>query len=283
MIAANADNLTGAERRVADVLLKSEEVAALYTAGEIAQMAGTSDSTVIRLARTLGLSGYLEMQRLARRKVIEELHSRTSDRLHAAGATLSNSDLIGRVFAKDVSNLDISAKNLSRAVFSDLISQMVSARRVYIVGSRTASSSVSLLAFCLRLLREDVRALTGQLEEDFDKLLEAGPEDVMLGFSMARYASHTLSVMQIAGSKGVSLFGVTDSMISPVNGITSKILLLSNDSLSVTPSPTAVVALIHAIVAAVGVELSEDGGAVEARLGELEEMYDLTDMYWREK
>ncbi len=282
LIEANSRDLTEAERRVADILLKSEEVAALYTAGEIAQMAGTSDSTVIRLARTLGLSGYLEMQRVARRKVMEELHSRTPDRLHAAEESLQNEDLIGRVFAKDALNLQVTTKNISRRVFQNLVADVVSARRVYVVGSRTASSLTGLLCFCLRLLRENVRDLTGQLEEDYDRLLEASSNDVMIGFSMARYATHTLSVMSIAGSKGVKLYGVTDSMISPVNNLTSQIILVSNDSLSITPSPTAAVAFIHALVAAVGLDLTSRDNGVEERLKELENIYDATKMYWTE-
>ena len=282
LIEAKRQSLTGAERRVAEVLLKSEEIAALYTAGEIARMAGTSDSTVIRLSRSLGLSGYLEMQRLARRKVVEELNSRTPDRLYAAGESLSDEDLIGRVFAKDALNLQVTAKNLSRKVFAELVSDLVQARRVYVVGSRTGSSITGLLAFCLRLLREDVRSLSGRLEEDYDQLLLAGPQDAMIGISMARYANHTLSVMKMAGQKGVRLYGVTDSLIAPINNYTSRILLVSNDSLSITPSTTAVVAFIHVLIAAVGLELTRRGGGIDERLNELEEMYDEVGIYWKD-
>ena len=55
-------DLTPAERRLSDSLLRDYPVAGLQSITKLAEAAGVSTPTVIRLARKLGFEGYPEMQ-----------------------------------------------------------------------------------------------------------------------------------------------------------------------------------------------------------------------------
>jgi len=79
-VGARLDRITsGAERRVADYLLRAGPRAAAMSAMEIARAVGTSDATVIRTSKTLGYSNLREL----RQALAEDEETDLSTRLQA--------------------------------------------------------------------------------------------------------------------------------------------------------------------------------------------------------
>lgn len=278
LIRKKANTLTDAERQVADVIQESEELVALFTAGEIAARADVSEATVTRLARSLGFS-FSEMQRLARQTVLKRLNSQVTDRLGDAETTLQDQDLLPQVLSKDVQNLKDTFSRLSRPVFNELVSDIVEARHIYVVGCRSSSAMARLLGFCLEILREGVFVQTGHIE-DIDQFLDASDDDIMIAITVARYVRQTLTFVDIASEKDMKVYAVTDSLVSPIAKRTDRIFVIKNDSLSIVPTSVPIGSLIHAIVTAVGLELMGND-QTKKRLTELEKMYDETNLYFK--
>lgn len=278
LIRQKANTLTDAERRVADVIQESEEIVALFTASEIATRANVSEATVTRLARSLGFS-FSEMQRLARQTVLNRLDSQVTDRLGDAETTLQDQDLLPQVLKKDVQNLKDTFSRLSRSVFNELVSDIVEARHIYVVGCRSSSAMARLLGFCLEILREGVFVQTGHIE-DIDQFLDASDDDIMIAITVARYVRQTLTFVDIASGKDMKVYAVTDSLVSPIAKRTDRIFVIKNDSLSIVPTSVPIGSLIHAIVTAVGLELMGND-QTKKRLTELEELYDGADLYFK--
>ena len=57
--------LSGRERRVAELVLESPGDICMYPASELARLAGVSNSTVTRFVRRVGFDSYEEMRRSA--------------------------------------------------------------------------------------------------------------------------------------------------------------------------------------------------------------------------
>ena len=62
LIHDNGGTLTPAERQLSSVLLRDYPVAGLQSVTKLAEAAGVSTPTVIRMARKLGFDGFPEMQ-----------------------------------------------------------------------------------------------------------------------------------------------------------------------------------------------------------------------------
>src|SRR5207248_3098152 len=61
-IMAHADRLTATERKIAEVLASEPQTIAFGTVAQVAQRAGTSGPSVVRLAVKLGYDGFVGLQ-----------------------------------------------------------------------------------------------------------------------------------------------------------------------------------------------------------------------------
>ena len=74
-IQANATELTPAERQLAGVLLRDYPMVGLQSITRLAESAGVSTPTVIRLARKLGYDGFPELQSALRDEASAQINA----------------------------------------------------------------------------------------------------------------------------------------------------------------------------------------------------------------
>ena len=55
--------LSKSQQKVADFVLKNPTYVGVHSAAEVGEQAGTSETTVIRFCYTIGLNGYVQLQR----------------------------------------------------------------------------------------------------------------------------------------------------------------------------------------------------------------------------
>lgn len=273
LVHKNWNNMTPAERKVAEVILHTEELAALHTASEIAVQAGVSEATVTRFCRALGLMGFGEVQEIARRSVLRRLQSSTLTRLE-------DSQDVGGDFAKTLSQVRATEESNRSSFYShlntDLLVQcaraITEARKVFCIGIRSAGPPARHLAFSLNFLRSNVFALVGDLERDLDLLMDASDDDVILVFCSRRYSKHLVGLLEaVVGSK-TEIYVATDSLLSPLTKFSDKLFWVPNNSVGVVPSLTTAFVLVHALVALAGVILPES--KVTRRLKRVESAYE---------
>ena len=111
--------LTPAQKQVADLILKKPADAAFMTLDQIATAAGTSTTTVIRLAYQLGFRGFADFQRslqeLLRNRVAPTL------RLDTNLKNLSPSRLLIENAKKQINNIKTTTDFLSDEVLDQCI------------------------------------------------------------------------------------------------------------------------------------------------------------------
>ena len=152
-------------------------------------------------------------------------------------------------------------------------------KSIYIVGVLSSAALAAFLNFYLRNMFENVRLVgSTSTSEMFEQLLRVGPEDVVIGFSLPRYSSRTVKVMQYAHDTGATCIAVTDKPDAPAGKVADHVLVAKSDMVSVVDSLVAPMSVVNALV----VSLAQEQQTQMAKTYEdLETLWDEYDVYER--
>ena len=112
----------------------------------------------------------------------------------------------------------------------------------------------------------------------FEQLLRVGPGDVVIGFSLPRYSSRTVKVMQYAHDTGATCIAITDKPDAPAGKVANHVLVAKSDMVSVVDSLVAPMSVINALIVSVGLQ-QED--SVAKTYEDLERLWDEYDAFER--
>lgn len=270
LLRARRAELTPAERRVVQVLLGDYPAAGLQSVARLAQEAGVSAPTVVRLVAKLGFAGYPNLQDVLR----AELSVRATGPLHAypdtANAARRADPLpqraqrsIGGAVQESLRALD--PVELDRAL--DLLTDQ--ACEVVATGGRFSWTLAAHLTGFLALLRPEVRHLPPEPGERNRGLLDIGPRTTVVLFDYRRYQRDTVEFGRDAAARGARLIVCTDPYLSPAAAAATVLLTTSLTGLAPFISLAAPFALVETLVAGA----AERGGkAARARLAGYEQL-----------
>lgn len=204
-------SLSPAEDRVADIVLADARRASGLTISELATAARTSETTVLRFCRRLGLPGYPQL-RLALAE--ESAHPRTMNR---GGTDISASDTIDDIIAKvafsDASAVEETAQQLDRDALASAAAAIARAGRVDIYG--IGASSIVGTDLQQKLHRIGIVAFAWN--DPHIALTSAtllGPGDIAVGISHSGTTTETIEALAAARSTGARTLAITNFPLS---------------------------------------------------------------------
>lgn len=154
--------------------------------------------------------------------------------------------LLKQVVAQETANL---ATTLDRLQADGSLEQaarrIVAAKRRFVTGGSKSWSYASLLATDLSASMANVALIDGTVVRTVDVLSDVRPGDVLVAFSLRRYARSTIAVAEEFAAAGGTVVGVTDDAGSAVARVADVAVVVSTDSASYADSPTAVAAVVH--------------------------------------
>lgn len=273
LVRAEAAQLTGAEKKLADLLLLRYPEAALLSARALAAEAGTSPASVSRFARKLGYADYAELQS----QLAVEIRARLSSppkRLGVDGSTRRQSvgAVLREVIARDRANLDatlhlIDEPELER--FTRRLCDNPRSSRTYIAGSKKGSIVARYFAMQLSQLRPNVVLLTiGDLA---DQVLDMNASDLLVLFEPRRATTTLMRLLNVAHSTGVVIAAFTDEMPPAAFDAAEYLFRTKVDAVSVFDSYAAMFALCDATLASIVHRMPKE---VRSRAERLEELND---------
>ena len=276
-IRSDLPSFSKGQKRIANYILESYDKAAFMAASRLGKMVEVSESTVVRFAVELGFDGYPSMQKTLQELVRNRLTS--VQRIEVTNDRLGNQDVVSNVLQGDIDSLRMTGEALSREQMNASVKAILKARTVYIVGVRSSASLAAFLNFYLRNMLEDVR-LVGSVatSEMFEQLLRVGPEDVVIGFSLPRYSSRTVKVMQYARNMGATCIAVTDKLDAPAGKVAEHVLIAKSDMLSVVDSLVAPMSVVNALIVSLA---QEQQSQMSKTFEDLESLWDEYDVYER--
>ena len=146
------------QRRIAGYITESYDKAAFMTASRLGKIVGVSESTVVRFAVELGFDGYPEMQKAMQEMVMNRLTS--VQRIEVANDRIGNQDILTKVLNADADKLRQTADTISRESFQSAIDAILKARRIYILGVRSAAPLANFAGYYMNYMFEDIRVIT---------------------------------------------------------------------------------------------------------------------------
>lgn len=262
-------------RSIAAYLLQNYDKAAYMTASRLGALVGVSESTVVRFATELGFSGYPELQADLKKLVRSRLTS--VQRMEVTNALIGDGDVLETVLLSDMDKIRSTLEAIDHASFERAVDAIASAKNIYIIGVRSASTLASFLNHSLRMIFDHVRFVqTTSGSEMLEQIMNVGEGDVMITISFPRYSKRSINAAEYARSRNADVVALTDSENSPIAPFASQLLLAQSDMASFVDSLVAPLSIINALVVAVARKRQDE---VSERLRILEEVWDRYDVY----
>ncbi|HYD09325.1 MAG TPA: MurR/RpiR family transcriptional regulator [Acidimicrobiales bacterium] len=247
VIAASADRLSPSERLVADAVAADPSAVAFGTVASVAERAGVSGPTVVRLAAKLGYDGFPGMQA----RVQEEL----ANRLRPAAERIrqrESSDVLGRTLATSVANVTATLERADRKAFARSGELLADPKRtVFVLAGDATAGIASTVAADLHELRDAVVLLYGAPTTVARTMVDMTRGDVLLVIEVRRYERWVLDATADARSRGAHVIAVTDSLVSPLAEGAAATFVVDAEGAGPFDSHVATLALGGALVAEV--------------------------------
>ena len=251
-LARHHADLTGSERALAEALQRDYPHALLESATALAARNGTSASTVVRLFAKLGYTSYAEAQREARAEVTALLQTAGQRAPVTIGSERSLQQCVDDALLHDQHNLSATREGLNLAAFEAMATCLAQDKgRVHVLAQINSAPVGSWLALHLNMCRPGVQELGAGAMDTTDQLLWVQPDDVLLVFSIRRYASGPAKVAQHFRDAGAQVLAITDSPAAPVATLAHHHLQVHTSNASPFDSYTAAFFLCNALVSAV--------------------------------
>ena len=274
-IQENMTYFSKGQKLIANFILSSYDKAAFMTACKLGKTVNVSESTVVRFAAELGYDGYPSMQKALQEMIRNKLTS--IQRIEVSNDRIGDQDIMSMVMQSDIEKIRLTLEETDRTSFSRAVEAISSARRVYILGVRSASALANFMSFYFTFIFDNVVHVdTTSISEVFEQVMRIGPDDVLIGLSFPRYSKRTVKAMQYAKKQGATVIAITDSDVSPLANIADVSLFAKSDMASFVDSLVAPLSLVNALIVAVSRVKNDQ---LEATFGKLESLWAEYEVY----
>lgn len=274
-ISQKMNKLSKGQKRIGNYILNHYDKAAFMTASKLGDIVGVSESTVVRFAFELGYDGYPKLQRSLQEMIRNRLTA--VQRIEVASERIGTEEVLDKVLHLDIEKIRRTLEETSRDDFNGAVNSIVKARTIYILGSRSAATLASFLAFYFNLIFSNIKLVqTTSAGEMFEQILRINEEDIMIGISFPRYSKKTVNALTFARKSGAKVIAITDSVSSPLVKEADYFLQARSDMASFVDSLVAPLSLLNALIVAVGLKKSDE---LKQTFDKLETIWDEYDVY----
>lgn len=250
LVQAKYSLLPDNQRKVADFLVQRAADAPFLSVVEIERLSGTSKATVVRLAQSLGFSGFLEL----RARLLEGIQTQIqkADQFSLLSTT-ERKGTLSSVAHQDVKNINQTINHLDRETFMAVAGRIVKASHVYTVGLGISSLMSQILAYSLNQVAVRATPFVHDYETFVEQLPFLTSSDLLIAFSFPPYSRETVEVVKAAEARHIPVVGITDKVTSPISFHCVHALPIRSQNMLFTNSFSAISVVINALATEVAV------------------------------
>lgn len=263
-IEASIPEMSKGHKQLARYILENYDKASYMTALKLGKATGISESTVVRFAYSLGFDGYPKFQKALKQLVQNKLTP--VQRLKISQDEIGDANVYETILKADMANIKSTLEHIDQQVFEAIIHTLLSSRRIYILGMRSAATLSGFLSHYLNYLLPDKVAVMPNFSDMFEYLIRIQPQDCLIGMSFPRYSRNAVAAMRFAREQGAKTIAITDNPISPLSEYADYALYAKSNATALADSLVAPLSLINAIVAAVSLQREEEAKKYFAKL-----------------
>lgn len=204
------DSFTPSKRRIADYIINHTNYITYDTLSELADKIGTSTTSIVRFAQSLGFDGYSGLQTSIR----DYTHA---DDPFNASKTLDNiehkttHDLFKQSIDKDIENLNQTLKTIDPSLLEAAVSRINTARNVYIIGYNDSFTLAYYMTMRLGQIRENVHLLQSVGGVYPYEIVDSNEEDLLIAYWFPRYSLYTLNIINRIKKNNGNVIIITSS------------------------------------------------------------------------
>lgn len=241
--------LTRAQRTVAEYLNDHMMEAAFSTVDKIAHTTNVSTTTVVRLALTMGYSGYAEMQ-----DALKKYLTTMSAPIHMFSSTAKGEgaqggqDRFTSMMELEIQNLQETCAALSDARIDKAVGALCRARSIYVIGARSCEGPARFLAYNLDRMFLNTRFMESNINQSPELINRMGAGDVLIYIGFSRYVKSIGEITRLAKGHDVTVIGITDTESSPWRAFTDTMFICANQSDSFFHSPLSIIYVVNLLL-----------------------------------
>ena len=145
LIREKISSLSAGQKKVAEYILQHLDSFSYSTLAKLSKEISVSETTIIRLAYSLGFESFSEMQRTVQNDILS-IPTTTSD------DTLDNGNFYQTIIAKELHSMENWASHLNREDMDQIVTHLTNAKKRLIVGARSSYSAALWMGTLLNQL-----------------------------------------------------------------------------------------------------------------------------------
>jgi DNA-binding MurR/RpiR family transcriptional regulator len=260
-IKAKYDTFSSSFRELADFILQRQLDAAFMTATGLGQQIGVDAATVVRFSQALGYSGFRELIKEIRQVVKDELAASYT----ITPKTQDDTGLFHSLLENEKHNLALAQAQLTEQA-NTILPALSSARRIWVVGQGCCAHLSALCATSLREIGLPATSIAPDPLEAAMNLKDAGPDDLLIGFSLTGMGLSVADAIGFARQRGAKTIAFSGSTVTAAALAAETTVVCPGPSQSHVPSFTGLAAMIVALVAAFTARYPERAAAMRTDL-----------------
>lgn len=229
-------SLSPAEDRVAEQVLADARAAAALTISELAVAANTSETTVLRFCKRLGLPGYPQLRLALAEESAQPRVSAAKTSDISAKDTID--DIIAKVAFVDASAVEETAQQLDRQALTEAASAVAGAKRIDIYGIGASA----IVGTDLQQKLHRIGAMAFAWNDPHIALTSAtllARKDVAIGISHSGTTKETIEALEAAGKRGATTIAITNFPVSRLAATADLVLTTAARETSLRSGATA--------------------------------------------
>ncbi len=242
------DQLSNKQKQVARFIADNEAFTAFASTDELGKAVGADAATVVRLARSLGFTGYVDLQKSIRNRLptylpfVERLEQHQSQPLDEQALTV-------QTFSTDIENLQQTMNQTAPEAVIAVSDAILKADHVYVIGPGVSAGPAIFLEHGLSTLGFRVTVEIDVGTNLTTTLANLRASDLVIGIGVWRYFREIVTALRYAADRNVPIVAFTDSNVSPLARIADASLVAATRGAGYSLSPVGLISLINLVLA----------------------------------
>jgi DNA-binding MurR/RpiR family transcriptional regulator len=248
-LAERIDHLSIKRQEIIRPILEHPREYVLLSVRAMAARLQTDPATIVRIVRGLGFASYREFQRHLHE--LSLAYATSLDTMQSGGGDGSMPSHVRESLEQDLKNLQGLKNSLDAQRLVALAKRFYEARRIVLLAGDLALQLAHYFEYQLSLLGLPIFVATSG-GRTLHLVRTVNKQDLVIAISFRRGLRQTVEGAQQARAHGAYCVGISDTYVSPLARECDEIFLASIESTTFGASYAAPVALMNAILAAVG-------------------------------
>lgn len=236
-----AKDLSASQRRISDCLRANMDEAALWGVEELSRKSDTCVATVVRFAKKLGYSGYLEMRKALVHSA--KTHYQRGDQLLEAPAQAAAT--LVEVARRDIRNIELLVQAVDEQLLQGAARMLKASRFRLAIGDGVSALMTRQMAYLL--INTGLPTLEGSPADFASQVGNLDSRDLLIAISITPYTRETLDAVTYARKRGIPVLAFTDGPHSPLAKNANLTLPIPGKNLLFSHSLAAFGVLAHAL------------------------------------